>query len=203
MKIGRLVMTVLILTGCGRTAQQSSFQPISNDEVKTAFLETPTTTTTTTTVASRPAVPTAPTTIATTTTPPSTIATEEVSLFFIVADGSLHRVRTRRATPVVPTDVLRDLLRPTDSALKTLVTADLVQSLTLGKVVAVAVNPTFSARPLTEQLLIAAQITLTLTDLRGISSVQFTIDGEVIDVPSDVGVTSPVGQADFASHVGK
>lgn len=191
---------LLVFMGCGTTTTTKGFQPIDNKAVDAAFLETPTTTTTI--APPRPAPTTVPTTLPPTTLPPTTIPSEDVFLYF-TADGKLKQVRKRRPLPIVPLEVVSDLFKPTDPTLKTSVTNGLVQSVKMGKITTVALNPSYSTAAEPDKLLLIGQITLTLTMLRGIAQVQYTIDGAAIDVPTYTVLMPIVGQDDYAVGVVK
>jgi hypothetical protein len=201
--VRRLGVTTVLLVfmGCGTTTSTKGFQPIDNKAIDAAFLETPTTTTTVPPPRPPSTVPT--TTLPPTTLPPTTIPSEDVFLYFITADGKLKQVSKRRPVPIVPLEVISDLFKPADPTLKTFVTNGLVQSVTRGKVTTVVLNPSYNAAAEPDKPLLIAQVTLTLTWLRGISQVQYTIDGQAIDVPTSAGPMSVVGQVDYADSVAK
>ena len=198
-----IVVVSLLLTGCGSATSTTTkgFQVLPDKEVEIAFKETPTTTTTI--APPRPAPTTIPTTVPATTTTPSTIPPEDVYLYFVTADGRLKLVRKQRPKPVVPLEVTNDLAKPTDASLKTLVTAGMVQKVEVNKTTTVTLNPAFRPLADVEKLLLIAQLTWTLTQLRGISQVQFVVDGEVIEVPADTGFAMVVGQSDYPDRVVK
>jgi spore germination protein GerM len=185
---------LLVFMGCGTTTSTKGFQPIDNKAVEAAFKETPTTTTI---PPVRPVTTQSTTTLPPTTLPPTTIPSEDVFLYFTTAGGKFKPVRKRRPQPIVPLEVVSDLFKPTDPTLSTSVTNGLVQGVKQGKVTTVALNPSYSAVPEPNKLQLIGQITLTLTMLRGISQVEFTIDGEVIDVPTYTGLLPVVGEADY------
>ena len=191
---------LLVFMGCGTTTTTKGFQPIDNKAVDAAFLETPTTTTTI--APPRPAPTTVPTTLPPTTLPPTTVPSEDAFLYFITGDGKLKQVRQRRPVPILPLEVTSDLAKP-EPGLKTLVSASMVQKVEVNKVTTVTLNPAYRQLTDVEKLLLTAQLTWTLTRLRGIAAVQFAIDGEVIEVPADTGLMTVVGQADYPDRVVK
>lgn len=208
-RLGRLAIVLVAgLVGCGTAISQDSFRPIDKNDVREQFREVTTTTTT-----AKALVPpsststTSSTTAVTTTVPvPSTVYTEDVFLYFVTADGlHLRKVRERRALPIDPKDVLNDLLKvPADPGLKTQMTAGAVLSVTVGKTTQVALAPTVADHFSTDQNFLAAQITLTLIELRGISQVEFTMDDLRVAVPVpniEPGTATLVGKSDYASVV--
>jgi Sporulation and spore germination len=199
----RLAVTTVLLVfmGCGTDTTAKGIQPIDNRAVDAAFLETPTTTTTV--APPRPPSTLPPTTLAPTTLAPTTVPSEDVFLYFITPDSKLKQVRKRRPVPIVPLEVIGDLFKPTDPTLKSFVTNGMVQSVTVGKVTTVVLNPSYSAVGDADKPLLIGQITLTLTWLRSISQVQYTIDGQVVEVPTAAGPMSVVGQVDYADGVAK
>lgn len=196
-----VVIALLVFAGCGATTTNGSkgFQPIPGKEVDVAFRETPTTTTTV--APPRPAPTTVPTTLPPTTLPPTTIPSEDAFLYFITGD-KLKQVRRQRPVPILPLEVTNDLGKP-EVGLKTLVSAGMVQKVEVNKVTTVTLNPAYRQLADVEKVLLTAQLTWTLTRLRGISAVQFSIDGEVIEVPADTGLMTVVGQADYPDRVVK
>ena len=197
-----VIIALLVFAGCGTTTTigGKGFQPIPSKEVDVAFRETPTTTTT---VAPPRPVPTLPTTtLPTTTLPPTTIPSEDVFLYFTTTDGKLKQVRRQRPVPILPLEVTNDLAKP-EPGLKTFVSASMVQKVDVNKVTTVTLNPAYRQMADVEKVLLIAQLTWTLTRLRGISAVQFSIDGEVIEVPADTGLMTVVGQADYPDRVVK
>lgn len=191
---------MLVLMGCGTTTTTKDFQPIDNKAVDAAFLETPTTTTTV--APPKPATTLATTTLPPTTLPPTTIPSEDVFLYFISDGGKLKEVHRRRAVPVVPLEVVTDLAKA-EPGLQTLVSTGIVQNVEVAKVTTVTLNPAYRLLADAQKVLLTAQLTWTLTQLRRISALQFAIDGEVIEVPADTGVMAVVGQADYPSRVVK
>jgi spore germination protein GerM len=208
-RLSRLaIVLVAALAGCGTAISQDSFRPIDKNDVREQFREVTTTTTTAKVLIPPPSSSsTSSTTAVTTTVPvPSTIYTEDVFLYFVTADGlHLRKVRERRAVPIDPKDVLNDLLKPpADPGLKTQMTPGAVLGVTVGKTTQVALAPTVTDHFSTDQNFLAAQITLTLTALRGISQVEFTMDGVVVAVPVpniDPGTATLVGESDYSTVV--
>jgi Sporulation and spore germination len=195
-----IATALLVFVGCGTTTTTNGFQPIDNKAVDAAFLETPTTTTTI--PSPRPASTTVPTTLPPTTLPPTTVPSEDAFLYFVTAEGKLKPVRRRRPEPILPLEVTSDLAKP-EAGLKTLVTASMVQKVEVNKVTTVTLNPAYRQLTDVEKLLLTAQLTWTLTRLGGIGAVQFSIDGELIEVPADTGLMTVVGQADYPDRVVK
>ncbi|MCU1400995.1 MAG: putative Lipoprotein [Acidimicrobiales bacterium] len=166
---------------------------------------TATTSTTTTTTTSIPETTSTVESVVTTTTlvaPTTTNPTEAVTLYF-VADAGTQLVPTRRflASPAQPYPVLNALkegpVPVVDSGLRTAIPPDAVfQKRDYRGVFTVDLSPTFftsMANPADEQLAVA-QIVLTLTGLRGISQVRFTINDEPINVLLGDGQPSALGQ---------
>jgi Sporulation and spore germination len=195
-----IAAALLVFMGCGTTTTTKGFQPIDNKAVNAAFLETPTTTTTI--PPPRLAPTTVPTTLPPTTLPPTTIPSEDVFLYFTTEGGKLKPVRRQRPVPVLPLEVTNDLAKP-EAGLKTVVTASMVQKVEVNKVTTVTLNPAYRQLADVEKVLLTAQLTWTLTRLRSISALQFSIDGEVIEVPADTGLQTVVGQADYPDRVVK
>jgi Sporulation and spore germination len=198
-----VMIALLAFAGCGTTSTSApkGFQPIPSKEVDNAFKETPTTTTT---IAPPRSVPTsAPTTLAPTTLPPTTIPSEDVFLYFLTADNKFKEARKRRPLPILPIEVVNDLLKPLDPAQKTLVRNGLIQDVRVGKITTVVLNPSYIAIDEVEKLQLIGQVTLTLTKLRSISVVEYTVDGQVIEVPTSKGPLSDVGHVDYAEGVTK
>lgn len=199
-----VMIALLAFAGCGTTTTSTSkgFQPIPSKEVDNAFKETPTTTTTT--VAPRTVPAAAPTTLAPTTLPPTTIPSEDVFLYFLTADNKFKEVRKRRPLPILPIEVVNDLLKPLDPAQRTLVKNGLIQDVRVGKIATVVLNPSYTTiTDDVEKLQLIGQVTLTLTRLRSISHVEYTLDGQIIEVPTLKGFLSDVGQIDYAEGVTK
>jgi hypothetical protein len=200
--VRRLATTaaLLVFIGCGTNTTTSRFQPIDNKAVDAAFLETPTTTTTV--APPRPAATLPTTTLPPTTLPPTTVPSEDAFLYFITADGKLKQVARRRPVPILPLEVTNDLAKP-EPGLQTLVSAGMVQKVEVNKITTVTLNPAYRQLADAQKVLLTAQLTWTLTRLRGLSAVQFSIDGEVIEVPADTGIMTVVGQADYLDRVVK
>jgi Sporulation and spore germination len=195
-----IATALLVFMGCGTTTTTKGFQPIDNKAVDAAFLETPTTTTTI--APPKPAPTTAPTTLPPTTLPPTTIPSEDAFLYFVTAEGKLKPVRRQRPVPILPLEITADLAKP-EPGLKTLVSASTVQKVEVNKVTTVTLNPAYRQLTDVDKVLLIAQLTWTLTRLRSIGAVQFSIDGEVIEVPADTGLMTVVGQADYPDRVVK
>jgi Sporulation and spore germination len=191
---------LLVFMGCGTTTTTKGFQPIDNKAVNAAFLETPTTTTTI--PPPRSAQTTVPTTLPPTTLPPTTVPSEDAFLYFVTAEGKLKPVRRQRPVPILPLEVTSDLAKP-EPGLKTLVSASMVQKVEVNKVTTVTLNPAYRQLTDVDKVLLIAQLTWTLTRLRSLSAVQFSIDGELIEVPADTGLMTVVGQTDYPDRVVK
>jgi hypothetical protein len=195
------VAALLVFVGCGTTTTTKGFQPIDNKAVDAAFLETPTTTTTIAPVKPVSTLPT--TTLPPTTLPPTTIPSENIFLYFITADSKFKEVRRQRPLPILPIEVVNELLKPPDTAQKTYVKNGLIQEVRVSKITTVVLNPSYAALDDVEKLQIIGQVTLTLTAMRSISLLQYTVDGQVIEVPTLKGFLSDVGQVDYAEGVTK
>lgn len=205
------VIAIALLAGCGSSPDR--FHPIDQGAVAIKFQD-PVTTTTSTTLP-RPSTTTSaatttaatPTTPLPTTTPPTTVPSEDVFLYFVTADNvHLRVVKQRRALPIMPIDVLKDLqtaAKP-DPALHSLIAPGLVTDVKVDRAAEVTLAADFEARTPEEQKLIGAQLTLTLTQLRGISLVRFVVDGEAVFIPMDSDrVDQYRGQSDYSALVVK
>ncbi|MEO8265396.1 MAG: GerMN domain-containing protein [Ilumatobacteraceae bacterium] len=124
------------------------------------------------------------------------VAQEPVDLWF-VRDGRLARVRHDVTTPADPADVVTELLAgPTDSERSDSMRSAIPDpaafaSVTVrGGVASVELTPTFADIPAADQLLAVAQFVLTLTDLRGIGRVGFTVGDAPAPVPLPDGGTA-------------
>ncbi|MCU1364667.1 MAG: hypothetical protein JWL72_1964 [Ilumatobacteraceae bacterium] len=200
-----LAALVLLAVACG-APKSGGFSAIPLGNLPDGLTATTSTTTTTTTT-------TLPTTtsstielIATTTTvepiPTTTNPTEQVTLYF-VADSGTQLVSAPR--PVLsPPEVLRVLgeLKAgpdpgTGGGLRTAIpsNATLTKSDFRG-VLTIDLNPDFftSMPSPADERLAVAQIVLTLTGMRGISQVRFTMNDEPITVPLGTGEPSTLGQ---------
>jgi spore germination protein GerM len=181
----------LLLGACGASTGSDRFQQIDKADVAAAFKENATTTTTTT--APRPNSSTTTTTVAPTTMPPTTamattVPAENVVVYFVTADGHLKAITQRRPLPVQPVDAISELLTPAGANLRTFITAGLVVGLNQTvydgvPYAAVHLQPSFLDRPKNEQVFIAAQLTLTLTQLRGIALVGLVVNGDLLQIP--------------------
>lgn len=208
---GALVAASLLLAGCGNSPDR--FHPIDQGAVAIKFQDPVTTTTSTTLPGPSTTAPIATTstvaltTVAATTTPPTTAPAEDVFLYFVAADNAHVRVvKERRTVPVQAGDVLKDLQTAPkgDTTLKTLITPGLVTDIKVDRSAEVTLAPDFAARTPEEQKLIGAQLTLTLTSLRGISLVRFLVDDEPVMVPMDSErVDLFRGQSDYSALVVK
>ncbi len=201
----------LLLAGCGSSPDH--FHAIDQGAVAIKFQDPVTTTTSTTlprpsTTASATTTTTVvPPTVLVTTTPPTTAPSEDVFLYFVAADNAHVRiVKERRSVPVVPADVLRDLQTApkTDTTLKTLITPGLVTDIKVDRSADVFLAADFATRTPEEQKLIGAQLTLTLTQLRGVALVRFLVDDEPVVVPMESDrVDLFRGQSDYSALVVK
>jgi hypothetical protein len=64
-------------------------------------------------------------------------------------------------------------------------------------------NPSYNTLEEVDRLQLIGQVTLTLTNLRSISQVEYTLDGQSIEVPTLKGLLTDVGQVDYAEGVTK
>jgi spore germination protein GerM len=131
------------------------------------------------------------------TAPPTSLAQGEPADLWFVRDDRLARVRHTVASPVTPAAVVQELLAgPTDeersNALRSAIPdAAALDSVEVGGGVAtVRLTPTFADIPAADQLLAIAQLVMTLTDLRGIGRVGFTIGDTSPPVPLPDGASS-------------
>jgi spore germination protein GerM len=163
------VSTVLAtcVAGCGFPTQDAA-QPLADDELPVGL---------------RPDA----------TSPSTAVETEPAALWFVDGD-SLHAVRHDVAAPASIESVTTELLiGPNDaeqaSGLRSaLPDPDVVSDTNLSRGVA-TVELTSSITELSpeDQLLAVGQFVLTLTDLPGVGSVQFTVDGAPAAVPTPTG----------------
>lgn len=203
---------VLVLYGCGVPSEDNAMA--INDGVPPGLVASTTTTTTlppTTTTTTAP--PGTSTTVGATTTlaPTTTIAAvpdQPVGLYYVQDVGLVRVTRQITTNDLVPLDLrvaLTELERgpqPEEGAeLRSALPAGQVLDVQTSRGVAVvALAPTF--RDIPDQQLAVAQIVLTLTE-RSVGQVQFTIDGERIQVPkADLSQTAdPVVREDYSALV--
>ncbi len=164
-------IALLVLSGCGFPSQSEPRQ-LADSELPNGL---------------RPSDTAAPTTV---------VDTEAATLWF-VADNRLVAVRHRLATPITIEMIALDLLAGPNAAeesrgLRTATpdTAAVLQvSLNRGTAV-VQLSDAFADIPASDQVLAIGQLVLTLTDFRGVGSVQFVRNDEPIAVPLPTGETS-------------
>jgi spore germination protein GerM len=206
----RLLLAIVLLVGCG--ARTDTFHPIDKGDVAAAIkAPLPTTTTSLPKPSSTSATTTTtlpPTTTAPTTTPPTTTPSEDVFLYFVGSDSQHVRVvRDRRALPVTPIDVLKSLQTPpkSDPTLRTLIAPGLVKDVKVDRSADVTLSADLLTKTPEEQRLIGAQLTLTLTQLRGISLVRFLVDNADVTLPAAPDREDSIfrGQSDYSALVAR
>jgi spore germination protein GerM len=198
----------VLLTGCG--ARADHFHPIDKGDVAQAMKDPPPTTTTTLPKPSStvPATTAPPTTVPPTTAPPTTAPSEDVYLYFIEPDNQhVREVKERRTLPIAPIDALKDLqaVPKSDPTMKTLIPVGLVMDVKVDRSADVTLSADFGDRSPEERKLIGAQLTLTLTRLRGISLVRFVVNGATVTVPAQAERDDDIfrGHSDYSALVVK
>jgi len=198
-----MLALAVIAVACG-APKSGNFSAIPLGNLPDGLTATTSTTSTTTTTSVPETTSTVESVVTTTAlaAPTTTNPTEAVTLYF-VADAGTQLVPTRRflASPAQPYPVLNALkegpVPVVDSGLRTAIPPGAVfQKRDYRGVFTVDLSPTFftsMADPADEQLAVA-QIVLTLTGLRGISQVRFTINDEPINVLLGDGQPSALGQ---------
>ncbi|MCI2240307.1 GerMN domain-containing protein [Paenibacillus sp. TRM 82003] len=127
-----------------------------------------------------------------------------LQVYFVRGDelAAVER-RTATATPQTALDQLLEGPRRTEVAddVRTAVAPqELVASVGPGGEVVVAAGRDFASVGGANQLLAVAQLVWTLTGLRGVEHVRFTVEGRQVEVPTDAGLTSaPVQRDDYES----
>jgi len=136
----------------------------------------------------------------------STPATSVALDIWFVIDEHLENVRHRVPAPASATAVVENLLAgPTDAeqrrALRSAIPdpSVVLSTSAAGGIADVDLAPEFADIPAQDQVLALGQLVLTLTDLRGLGRVHFTLDGAEIPVPLPSGRSSEdsVSRDDF------
>lgn len=175
------VAGVLLLASCGFPAQDEA-TPVKDDRPATLITD-----------------------------PPGGVRVTESTTVWFVADDELQPVSRRLSSPVEAADILAALLEgvtPAESAraLRSAVpSGDMVRSVTTsGGRADVDLAVEFADIPAGDQLLALAQIVFTLTDLRGIGRVRFTVGDVpvVVPLPDGESTEDSVSRDDFAVMVG-
>ncbi|WP_432496563.1 GerMN domain-containing protein [Kineococcus auxinigenes] len=124
---------------------------------------------------------------------------------YFVRDDRLVAVPRRTAT-ATPQTALDQLVRGprrsevADEVRTAVAPQDLVATPAPTGGVVVAAGRDFTNVGGANQLLAVAQLVWTLTELRGVERVRFTVEGEQVEVPTDAGLThDPVDRDDYAS----
>ena len=175
-----VVALALAVAGCGVTHDKAA------RAIDLPFRLTESTTTSTTEAP-------APTTVASTTTAPkptttaTTVPTDLVALYFVVGDRVKLTYRTVVLPPIgarlEPLTIVRELERP-PAGVDTLVRTEVANVVVDRGRAIVALDPSFFVLPPPPQLVIVAQLVLTLTDRPGIGRVGFVDqDGQPVGVP--------------------
>ncbi len=135
---------------------------------------------------------------------------EEVVVYFVTADGRLQPQPIRRPIPVDPLAALNEMQSTRGQAgLRTFISPGLILKLTAERLdsaayVGVHLDPSFLGREPLDRLAAAAQITMTLTGLRGIGNIGLVVDNELIEslVPGlTLGSAPLVSHADYSALV--
>lgn len=119
----------------------------------------------------------------------SVAVTADVDVW-LVRDGRMVRVRHEVEPPVTADVAVTELLAGPDDAeqarqLRSAIPdAEVVEGVVVSRGIAsVAIGPGFTDIPASDQVLAVAQLVLTLTDLRGVGRVAFTVADTAIAVP--------------------
>lgn len=203
---GPAVVTLAMTLAMGAVAcgvpTEDGFQPVASRDIPFGLQDTTTTTTTTTTIPPS----TTSTTQPVSTTSSTTIPAELVNLYFVLG-STIQPVTRELPRPVTNVQVLEQLQEgPSRSeqrdGIRSSLPAELIGALTVaGGTATIDLSPELFELTGTEQQLVFAQLVLTLTDLRGIGRVAFTVEGQPIDVQLADGTlaTGSVSRDDFVS----
>ena len=139
-------------------------------------------------------------------TPPTSVERQRTINLWFIRDDQLVRVRHSVPASTRPDDVIDALLagpsdvERRDSLRSAIPDAAAVRDVTFSRGDAnVSLSSAFSEIPTADQLLAVSQLVLTLTDMRGVGRVNFTIDGQPVSVPLPSGGSSsdPVTRDDY------
>lgn len=201
------ISVVIVAASCGVQTGSGSFERIDDEDVPNRLADPTTTSTTTTSTTTIPIDPPAPTT-----EPPDTADAQfdPVKIFFVLGDRLTSQpVRVPASSTVSELiDVVTLLLEsgPTGESARLFdnrVAPGLLDDFSLeGGVLTVDLDKsTFEqVRSTREQREAIAQIVLTfLSSLTGVGNVQFTMDGDVLTVPTGSGISTdePVSLDDY------
>lgn len=180
--VARVVVVALLATGCGFPTQDAAV-PLdeSNDVVVATSLE------------------------------PLRGPAETVTLWF-VKDGALVPTRRRVPSPAEVQAVLSVMLQGVSSADADKGIRSAIPSPTVidgvdvsGGTATVSLTTGFLDIPVADQSLAVAQVVVTLTDLRGVGQVRFTVDGSTVLVPLPDGSSTDdsVSRDDFVVFIAR
>jgi hypothetical protein len=192
--LGALAVTVLVAVASCGMPEDRAFEPVAGDDIPYGLLETTTSTSTTTTSTTSTTILRPTTTLAPTTT--TTDPVEQVSVYFVLG-SRLTPVARMLPKPVTPTEAMIELqLGPTREdrpiGVRSSVQPDMIGEVQVqGGTAFVNLAGTFLNLSQPEQILAFGQIVGTLTDLRGIGRVAFTIDGRPVDAQRGDGSLAP------------
>jgi spore germination protein GerM len=138
--------------------------------------------------------------------PPTSVERQRTINVWFLRDSQLVRVRHTVPASTTQQMVIDTLLAgPTDVERRDSLRSAIPDSAAVGPVVFsrgdanVRLSPAFAAIPTGDQLLAVSQLVLTLTDMRGVGRVTFTVDGQPVSVPLPGGGSSsePVTRDDY------
>jgi spore germination protein GerM len=201
-----LLATLAAVTGCGVTNDPQA-KEIPANQLPFGLAET----TTSSTTLPPTTTPTLPATVALTVPPSTTVATYVQTLYF-VADGHVRAVdRTIAQRPTLDTAI--GLLAAGPTTADGLATADGVVLTTrvapglvlgaarIGGTAIVTVGAGYAALDPISQLVVTAQLVLTVTDLPGVGRVSYLLDGnpQPMWLPDGSQTDQSVAQDDYRS----
>jgi spore germination protein GerM len=144
------------------------------------------------------------------TVPLTSVERQRIINLYFVSDGQLARVRHTVPASTAPARVIDALLAgPTDVERRDSLRSAIPDPAAIGQVTfsrgdaIVALSKGFSEIPAGDQLLAVGQLVLTLTDMRGVGRVSFTVDGVPTSVPLPSGGSTsvPVSRDDYVDQL--
>ena len=144
------------------------------------------------------------------TVPLTSVERQRIINLYFVSDGQLARVRHTVPASTAPARVIDALLAgPTDVERRDSLRSAIPDPAAIGQVTfsrgdaIVALSKGFSEIPAGDQLLAVGQLVLTLTDMRGVGRVSFTVDGVPTSVPLPSGGSTsvPVSRDDYVEEL--